>query len=159
MPFSQNTNVRPRILIVGGGYLGFITAKKLLAGLNQGEGSVTVVDPNPYMTYQPFLPEVAAGSIEARHALVPLRRHLKGADIITGKVTSIDHANRTVNVDPELGDDFTLEYDHIVMAAGSVPRALPIPGLAEEGIGFKTIEEAVTLRDHVLARLDEARVD
>lgn len=158
MPFSQNTNVRPRILIVGGGYLGFITAKKLLAGLNQGEGSVMVVDPNPYMTYQPFLPEVAAGSIEARHALVPLRRHLKGADIITGKVTSIDHANRTVNVDPELGDDFTLEYDHIVMAAGSVPRALPIPGLAEEGIGFKTIEEAVTLRDHVLARLDEAAV-
>ncbi|POA17712.1 FAD-dependent oxidoreductase, partial [Pseudomonas sp. FW305-3-2-15-E-TSA4] len=79
-------------------------------------------------------------------------------EIITGKVTSIDHANRTVNVDPELGDDFTLEYDHIVMAAGSVPRALPIPGLAEEGIGFKTIEEAVTLRDHVLARLDEAAV-
>ena len=108
MPFSQNTNVRPRILIVGGGYLGFITAKKLLAGLNLGEGSVTVVDPNPYMTYQPFLPEVAAGSIEPRHAVVSLRRHLSRTKVIEAKVTYVDrkelNAGRMVKVEQSTPD-------------------------------------------------------
>ena len=58
----------PKILIVGGGYAGFYTAWKLEKWLKKGEAEVTIVDPLPYMTYQPFLPEVAAGSIEPRHA-------------------------------------------------------------------------------------------
>ena len=62
----------PKILIVGGGYAGFYTARKLEKWLARGEASVTVVEPLPYMTYQPFLPEVAAGGIEPRHAVVSL---------------------------------------------------------------------------------------
>lgn len=156
MALIRNSKLRPRILIVGGGYLGFVTAQNLLKNLGRGEATVTVVDPNPYMTYAPFLPEVAGGSIEARHAIVPLRRNLKGAEVVIGSVRNINHAEKFVTIEPEGDEAFELDYDYIVLAAGAVARALPIPGLADEAIGLKRIEEAVALRDHVLNRLDEA---
>ena len=87
-----------RIVIVGGGYAGFYTAFKLQKLLRRGEAEVVVIDPLPYMTYQPFLPEVAAGSIEARHAIVPLRRHLNKCRVITARVTGINHSAKTVTV-------------------------------------------------------------
>ena len=89
----QNSTV-PKILIVGGGYAGFYTAWKLEKHLRKGEADVTMVDPLPYMTYQPFLPEVAAGSIEARHSVVAHRRHLKRTNVLTAKVTGINHAEK-----------------------------------------------------------------
>jgi len=140
----------PRILIVGGGYAGFYTALKLQKWLRPGEAEVVVVDPLPYMTYQPFLPEVAAGQIEPRHAVVSLRRHLDKTRIITAKVTGIDHAARTATITPEVGDAWQLEYDHIVVTAGSVSRTFPIPGVADEAIGMKAIEEAVAVRDRLI---------
>ncbi len=140
----------PRILIVGGGYAGFYTALKLQKWLRPGEAEVVVVDPLPYMTYQPFLPEVAAGQIEPRHAVVSLRRHLDKTRIITAKVTGIDHAARTATITPEVGDAWPLEYDHIVVTAGSVSRTFPIPGVADEAIGMKAIEEAVAVRDRLI---------
>ncbi len=156
MALIRNSKLRPRVLIVGGGYLGLVTAQNLLKNLGRGEATVTVVDPNPYMTYAPFLPEVAGGSIEARHAIVPLRRNLKGAEVVIGSVRNINHAEKFVTIEPEGDEAFELDYDYIVLAAGAVARALPIPGLADEAIGLKRIEEAVALRDHVLNRLDEA---
>ncbi|SMY00324.1 NAD(P)/FAD-dependent oxidoreductase [Brevibacterium antiquum] len=156
MALIRNSKLRPRILVVGGGYLGLVTAQNLLKNLGRGEATVTVVDPNPYMTYLPFLPEVAAGSIEPRHAVVPLRRNLSGAEVITAKVTSINHGDKFVTVEPENDEAFELDYDHIIMAAGSVARALPIPGLKENAIALKRIEEAVALRDHLLSRLADA---
>lgn len=156
MALIRNSKLRPRILIVGGGYLGLVTAQNLLKNLGRGEATVTVVDPNPYMTYAPFLPEVAGGSIEARHAIVPLRRNLRGAEVVIGSVRNINHAEKFVTIEPEGDEAFELDYDYIVLAAGAVARALPIPGLADEAIGLKRIEEAVALRDHVLNRLDEA---
>ena len=146
----------PRILVLGGGYVGLYTALGLKKGLRPGEADVTVVDPRPYMTYQPFLPEVAAGSIEARHVVVSLRSNLKGFEVITGSVTAVDHASRTATVQPQQGEELTLRYDQLVVGLGSISRVLPIPGLAEVGIGFKTVEEAAALRDHVLDRLDAA---
>lgn len=139
-----------RIVIVGGGYAGFYTAFKLEKLLRRGEAEVVVIDPLPYMTYQPFLPEVAAGSVEARHALVPLRRHLPKSRVITARVTGIDHPRKTVTVSPELGASFELTYDHIVITAGGVSKTFPIPGVAEWAIGMKTIEEAVSVRDKVI---------
>ena len=147
---------RPHILIVGGGYVGMYTALRLQRKMRRNEASVTVVDPQNYMTYQPFLPETAAGSLEPRHVVVPLRKVLKRSRVLTGMVTSIDHANRTATVLPVEGPDYPLRYDVIVVAPGSVVRTLPIPGLAEHGIGFKTIGEAIYLRNHVLSRLDYA---
>src|SRR2546423_5589194 len=64
----------PRILVVGAGHVGLYVALRLSRKLRKGEAEVTVVDPHPHMTYQPFLPEVSAGNISPRHAVVPLRR-------------------------------------------------------------------------------------
>lgn len=140
----------PKIVIVGGGYSGFYTAFKLERLLRRNEAEVILIDPLPYMTYQPFLPEVAAGSIEARHVVVPLRRHLRKTRVITARVTGIDHSLRTVNITPEAGEPFTETYDHIVVTAGSVSRTFPIPGVADVAIGMKTIEEAVAVRDRLI---------
>lgn len=146
----------PRILIVGGGYAGFYTALKLEKHLRRGEAEVVMVDPLPYMTYQPFLPEVAAGSIEARHAVVSHRRHLKRTTVITAKVTGVDHANKTATIASEEGEPFELDYDHIVVTAGSVSRTFPIPGLADEAIGMKSIEEAIAVRDRLIDNFHRA---
>ena len=145
-----------RILVLGGGYVGLYTALRLKKRLRKGEAQVTVVDPRSYMTYQPFLPEAAAGSLEPRHVVVSLRRELRGSTVVNGRVTAIRHQDRSVSVTPEVGEPLTLSYDHLVVALGSVARTLPIPGLAEVGIGFKHVEEAIALRNHVLDRLDVA---
>lgn len=144
------------ILIVGGGYAGFYTAWGLEKSLRADEARVTVVDPRPYMTYQPFLPEVTAGSVEARHAAVSMRRHLRRTRLIAGSVTEVRHADRAVTVRPADGNDFELSYDIIVVTAGAVTRTFPIPGLAEHAIGLKHVEEAVAIRDRLLTAFDQA---
>lgn len=150
------TSTAPRILIVGGGYAGFYTAWRLEKHLHRGEAQVTLVDPLPYMTYQPFLPEVAAGSIEPRHAVVPLRRHLKRTTVVTASVTGIDHAHRTATLTPVDGEAWEVEYDQIVVTAGAVSRTFPIPGIADSAIGLKTIEEAIGVRDRLMSNFDRA---
>jgi len=146
----------PHILVVGGGYVGMYTAYGLRRAARQGRIRVTVVDPRSVMTYQPFLPEAAAGSVEPRHVVVPLRKTLKGCRVVTGRVTGIDHADKVAKVMPEEGPEYELAYDQVVVALGSIARTLPIPGLAEEATGFKNVEEAIALRNKVLDRLDVA---
>ncbi|MDX2971418.1 NAD(P)/FAD-dependent oxidoreductase [Kribbella solani] len=146
----------PHILVVGGGYVGMYTAYGLRRAARKGRIRVTVVDPRSVMTYQPFLPEAAAGSVEPRHVVVPLRKTLKGCRVVTGRVTGIDHAGKVAKVLPEEGPAYELAYDQIVVALGSIARTLPIPGLAEEATGFKNVEEAIALRNKVLDRLDVA---
>ncbi|MDH6700851.1 NADH dehydrogenase [Streptomyces sp. MAA16] len=156
---------RARILVVGGGYVGMYTAlrlqRKLRSELRGGQVEITVVTPDPYMTYQPFLPEAAAGSISPRHVVVPLRRVLDHCRVVVGEVTALDHAKRTAHLttlateEEGTGPD-QLEYDELVLAPGSVARTLPVPGLADHGIGFKTVEEAIGLRNHVIEQMDIA---
>jgi NADH dehydrogenase len=146
----------PHILVVGGGYVGMYTAYGLRRAARKGKIRVTVVDPRSVMTYQPFLPEAAAGSVEPRHVVVPLRKTLKGCRVVTGRVTGIDHENKVAKVLPEEGPEYELAYDQVVVALGSIARTLPIPGLAEEATGFKNVEEAIALRNKVLDRLDVA---
>ncbi|TDE27335.1 NAD(P)/FAD-dependent oxidoreductase [Actinomadura sp. 6K520] len=165
MPSQRSTDSAKHIVIIGGGYVGMYTAlrlqRKLRAEMRRGDVVVTVVDPQSYMTYQPFLPEAAAGNLEPRHVVVSLRKVLRRCRIMNGYVTGIDHAARRITVQPagtrtagvperEIG------YDMLVVALGSISRTLPIPGLAECGIGFKTIEESIFLRNHVLHQLDIA---
>jgi len=153
-----------RILIVGGGYVGLYTAlrlqRKLKPELGRGEVEIVVVSPDPYMTYQPFLPEAAAGSISPRHVVVPLRRVLVHCRIVVGEVRTIDHSKRTATLTTlateETGGTEQISYDELVLAPGSVSRTLPVPGLAEHGIGFKNVEEAIGLRNHVIEQLDIA---
>jgi NADH dehydrogenase len=147
---------RTRILIVGGGYVGLYAALRLQHRLDGDEATVTIVDPHTYMTYQPFLPEAGAGSIQPRHTVVPLRQTLRRTEVVTAWVSDIDHAHRTATIVPLEGEAYQREYDVLLMAVGSVPRTLPIPGLAEWGMGFKNVEEAIALRNQVLECLDIA---
>jgi NADH dehydrogenase len=147
-----------RILVVGAGHVGLYAAMRLSKKLKlkKGEAEITVVDPRSHMTYQPFLPEVSAGSIEPRHSVVPLRRELRRCHILSGTVIRVEHARKVATVQPIVGPAREVGYDHIVVAPGSVSRTLPIPGLREQAIGFKTVGEAIYLRNKVLDRLDVA---
>ncbi|MEU4527639.1 NAD(P)/FAD-dependent oxidoreductase [Micromonospora ureilytica] len=145
-----------RILVVGAGHVGLYAALRLSKKLSSREAEVMVVDPQPHMTYQPFLPEAAAGNISPRHSVVPLRRELRRCKMVAGTVTRIEHARKVATVQPISGPAREITYDHVIVAPGSVSRTLPIPGLHEQGIGFKTIGEAIYLRNHVLDRLDVA---
>lgn len=145
-----------RILIVGGGYAGFYAAWQLEKQLRPGEAQVTIVDPLPYMTYQPFLPEVVAGAIEPRHVLISHRRHLKRTRVITAEVTGISHASKLVTVTPEGGESSEIPYDVLVVTAGSVSRTFPIPGVADVAIGLKSAEEATWVRDAIIGNFDRA---
>lgn len=144
-----------RVLILGGGYVGLYTALSLRKRAKKAV-DITVVDQRAYMTYQPFLPEAAAASIAPGHVVVPLRRELKGVKVVQGHVARIEHTRRTVTATTDVGDDLELEYDQLVVALGAVPRTLPIPGLAEFGIGFKWVEEAIFVRNSVLGRIARA---
>ncbi|GAA2605626.1 NAD(P)/FAD-dependent oxidoreductase [Streptomyces lienomycini] len=135
--------------------------RNLKGELRRGEAEITVVTPDPYMTYQPFLPEAAAGSISPRHVVVPLRRVLDRCDVVVGEARTIDHTTRTATIttlatDEEKTGARRVAYDELVLAPGSVSRTLPVPGLADHGVGFKTVEEAIGLRNHVLEQLDIA---
>ncbi|MFG7943534.1 NAD(P)/FAD-dependent oxidoreductase [Streptomyces cacaoi] len=152
----MSTTERPRILVVGGGYVGLYAAKRILKKMRYGEATVTVVDPRSYMTYQPFLPETAAGNISPRHVVVPLRRVLPKAEVLTGRVSTIDQDRKVATVTPLVGEAYELPFDYLVVAMGAVSRTFPVPGLAENGIGMKGVEEAIGLRNHVLEQLDKA---
>ncbi len=145
-----------RILVLGGGYVGLYTALRLQRRLRAREATITVVDPRSYMTYQPFLPEAAAGSLSPRHVVVPLRRVLKKCEVLNGHVVGLDHARRCARIKPMDGPEFDFGYDVVVVALGSIARTLPIPGLAEAAVGFKAIEEAIYLRNQILSSLDLA---
>jgi NADH dehydrogenase len=147
---------RARILIVGGGYIGTYAALGLQRRLRPGEADLTLVAPESYMTYQSFLPEAAAGNIEPRHVVVPLRRILNRTRILTGRVVAIDPLRRTATFQPLEGEPEELAYDVLILGAGSVSRMLPVPGLAERAVGFKTVEEAIYLRNEILERMDAA---
>jgi NADH:ubiquinone reductase (H+-translocating) len=163
-----------RVLVVGGGYVGLVAARALQDrigiagdGRHRGSrpgrsrastpiGSVTVVDPQPHMTYQPFLPEAAGGSIAPRHLTVSLRRVLDGCDVVTGSVVAVDDARRRAVVNLPDGTSKEIAYDVLVVAPGAIARELPVPGLADRALTFRTVGDAAALRDHVLSRLDAA---
>jgi NADH dehydrogenase len=149
------TGGRQRVLVVGAGFAGLYAAMGLRR-LVRGGHHVTIVNPQNFMQYQPFLPEVASGTIDPRAVVVPLRRVLEHCEVLIGEVTAIDHDARRAAVRLFDGRPHEVVYDHLVLTAGSRSRVLPVPGLAEHGIGFKTVEEAIYLRNHVLSRLDVA---
>jgi NADH dehydrogenase len=146
----------PRVLILGGGTVGLYSARRLRRRLGRHQAAIVVVDPRAYMTYAPFLPEAAAGSIDPRNVVAPHRRALKDIDVLYGKVVQIRHAERKVRILPEEGAEYEVTYDHLIVGLGSVARTLPIPGLADVAIGFKNVEEAIAVRNHVLNRIDAA---
>jgi NADH:ubiquinone reductase (H+-translocating) len=139
-------------LILGGGFGGAHVARLL------GERGATIVSPDSAMLYTPLLPEVAAGAMEPRHVVVPLRMMCPRAEVVRGRAVALDGEARRVTVVTDLGS-VELEYERLVVALGAIARHPPIPGLAEHGIDFKHLGDALVLRNHVLRQLELADVD
>jgi NADH:ubiquinone reductase (H+-translocating) len=139
-------------LVLGGGFGGAYVAKLV------GKRGATIVSPEGSMLYTPMLPEVAAGAIEPRHVVVPLRMMCPQAEVVQGRAVALDESTSRVAVATADGH-VEIEYDNVVIALGAVARTLPIPGLAEHALGFKNLADAIHLRNHVLGKLDAADAD
>lgn len=140
-----------QVVIAGGGFGGFYAARTLERVLPQHSAHVTLVSDVNYMLYTPLLPGAAAGTLEPRHVVVPLREALHETDLRLGTVTGADPLRRVVFV-----DGAELRYDQLIVALGSRSRRPPVPGLAEHGLEFKTLSDAVRLRERVVAMLERA---
>jgi NADH:ubiquinone reductase (H+-translocating) len=145
-----------RIVIVGGGAAGLNAARHLQTPARRGGHSVTIVSSENVFLYQSLLPEAAGGTLEPRHVVVPLRSALRHTRVVVGDVERVDPAHRLLHLRGVDGDRFEIAYDQLVLAPGSRSRTLPVPGLAAHGVGFKTLGEAILLRNHVLSRLEAA---
>ncbi|MFF5251241.1 FAD-dependent oxidoreductase [Streptomyces leeuwenhoekii] len=146
---------RPRIVIVGAGFAGYRTARTL-SRLARRQADITLLNPTDYFLYLPLLPQVAAGILEPRRVTVSLSATLPQVRLVLGEAVRIDPDGRTVHyTDPE-GQDGTLGYDRLVLAAGSVNKLLPVPGVAEHAHGFRGLPEALYLRDHVTRQVELA---
>src|SRR4051794_1083506 len=146
---------RSKVLVLGGGYVGLYVTWTLEKH-TEVDLDITVVEPRAYMTYQPLLPEVAGGHVDPRNVTVDLRQAFTHAKVVRGSVTGLDSRRRVATVQTIDGQEQRLEYDHVVIGMGAVSRVFPTPGLAERGIGFKTIEEAVGTRNTVLENVARA---
>jgi NADH:quinone reductase (non-electrogenic) len=140
---------RGGVLVLGGGFAGAYVARQL------GRGGATIVNPTNFMLYTPLLPEAAAGNIEPRHVVVPLRTMCPNADLVLGCAVSLDRARRVVEVQTEAGR-VAISYEQLVIALGSVTRTPPVPGLREHALGLKDLGDAIRLRNHVLRQIELA---
>jgi len=139
-------------LILGGGLAGSYVARSL------GKHGATIVSPENYMLYTPMLPEAASGTLEPRHVVVPLRQMCRHSELLLGEAKAHDADRRRVQV--QAGERlFWVRYSNLVVALGAIVRALPIPGLSEHALGFKSLADAIHLRNHVLGRLEAAAAD
>jgi NADH:quinone reductase (non-electrogenic) len=146
------------VVIAGGGFGGATVARRLERTLPKQSARLMLVNDVNFLLYTPFLPEAAAGLLEPRHVVTPLREILKRTYLRLGAVTAHDPAARTVELRTHAGESQTVRYDQLVLSLGSVSRTVPVPGLAEHAIGFKSLADAIWLRNHVIETLEEANV-
>ncbi|MFN8161295.1 MAG: NAD(P)/FAD-dependent oxidoreductase [Solirubrobacterales bacterium] len=144
------------IVIAGGGFAGSSAARELERLLPRQSARLILVNDVNFMLYTPFLPEAAAGTLEPRHVVTPLREILERTYLRLGAVVGHDPDVRTVNLRTHEGESETLPYDHLLLALGSVSRVLPIPGLSEHAVGFKSLADAIWLRNNLVETLERA---
>jgi NADH dehydrogenase len=145
----------PRIVIVGAGFAGFHAAKTLCR-LARGRAEIVLVNPTDYFLYVPLLPEVAGGILEPRRVTISLADKLRAARLVLGEVDGVDLAAKELRYADPQGKHREIGYDRLIIAAGSVNKLLPIPGVAEHAHGFRGIPEAIFLRDHLTQQIELA---
>lgn len=145
-----------QVVIAGGGFGGFYAARALERLLPAQSAHVTLVNDANFLLYTPLLPGAAGATLDPRHVVVPLRAELRRTDLLIGSVSGADPALSVLAVDRIDGDRVELAYDHLIVALGSVSRTLPVPGLAEHGVGLKSLSDATALRNQVLRSFDIA---
>lgn len=144
------------VVIAGGGFGGLHAARRLERRLPRHSARITLVTDQNFLLYTPLLPGAASGSLEPRHVVVPLREELDWTDIRIARVTGADPDAKTVAMRLLDGSETEIGYDQLIVSLGSVSRVLPIPGLAEHGVGFKTLPDAVALRNRAVLQLETA---
>jgi NADH dehydrogenase len=144
------------VVIAGGGFAGMSAARELERLLPKQSARLILVNDVNFMLYTPFLPEAAAGTLEPRHVVTPLRDILRRTNLMLGAISEHDPETRTLKLNTHEGQDETLRYDQFLVAVGSVSRSLPIPGLDRHAIGFKSLADAIWLRNHVVECLERA---
>ncbi len=144
------------VVIAGGGFGGAMAARELERIMPRQSTRLVLVNDANFMLYTPFLPEAAAGTLEPRHVVTPLREILKRTNLRLGSIVAHDPAAKTVELRTREGESEQLPYDQLLVALGSVSRVLPIPGLSEHAIGFKSLADAIWLRNHVIETLEAA---
>ena len=146
-----------RVVIVGAGFAGYNAARELsrLAGATT---EIVVINSTDYFLYVPLMPQVAAGLLEPRHILASLPGRLRRMRFVLGTVNHIDQQQKIVGWACPEGSAGQVDYDRLILTAGSVNKLLPVPGIADYAHGFRTIAEAVYLRDHIIRQLELAAV-
>jgi len=137
-----------KIVIVGAGYAGILTAKKLSKRFKKDKDvSITIIDKNPFHTMLTELHEVAAGRVEEDTLMISLKRVFAGrkVDVKHDYVDSIDFDKKIVK-----GVKEKYSYDYLVLSAGSKPTYFGVPGAAEHAFKLWSFEDAVILRDHII---------
>jgi NADH:ubiquinone reductase (H+-translocating) len=142
------TSTRPRVVILGAGFGGLGAAKALA-----GKADVTLVDRHNFQTFLPLLYQVSTAALAADHVVHPVRGALRksGVKFRMGSPISVDHKNKTVKLD----SSEVLEFDHLILALGSVTADFGVPGVAEHGLGMKSVHEALTIRAEVMRRFED----
>jgi NADH dehydrogenase len=148
----ERRHARGGTLVLGGGFAGSYVARLL------EKRGATIVSLENFMLFTPMLPGAASGTLEPRHVVVPLRLMCPHAELLLGRLTALDPASRTAIVKTDAGA-YEVRYEQAVLALGSISRRLPISGLAEHGLGFKDLADAIHLRNHVLRRLEAAVIE
>ena len=133
-----------------------MAARELERILPRQSTRLVLVNDANFMLYTPFLPEAAAGTLEPRHVVTPLREILKRTYLRLGSIVGHDPEAKTVTLRAKYGETEQLPYDQLLLSMGSVSRVLPVPGLAEHAVGFKSLADAIYLRNHVIETLEEA---
>jgi NADH:ubiquinone reductase (H+-translocating) len=144
------------VVIAGGGFGGLYSARRLEHRLPRHNARIVLVSDVNFLLYTPLLPGAAAGSLEPRHVVVPLREELEWTDLLLGRVTGADPERNELHVTSVDGRDETLRYGQLIVTLGSVSRVLPVPGLAQHALGFKTLADAIAVRNRALLNLEIA---
>jgi NADH:ubiquinone reductase (H+-translocating) len=144
------------VVIAGGGFGGAAAARELEKVMPRQSARMRLVSETNFALYTPFLPEAAAGTLEPRHVVTPLRDILQRTYLRIGSIVGHDPEAKTVELRAKYGEAETIPYDQLLLALGSVSRVLPVLGLAEHAVGFKSLADAIYLRNHVVETLEEA---
>jgi len=117
------------------------------------DADVTLVDRHNFQTFLPLLYQVSTAGLAADHVVHPIRGALRksGVKFRMGSPLSVDHKNKTVKLD----SSEVLEFDHLIVALGSSTADFGVPGVAEYGMGMKSVNEAINIRAAVMRRFED----
>src|ERR1051326_1653966 len=154
------SSAKKKIVILGGGFGGVYTARSLERLLRPEEADICLVNRENYWVYQPMLPEVISGSIALMDVVSPIRRLCPRTNLVMREVEDIDLKNRIITVSPGFRPrQMKIPYDYLVIALGEVTNFYGMPGMLENAMPFRTLADAIQLRNHVIHVLEEADVE